>query len=66
MKDCLIVSDDVMEDECHFLCYCSGYKTEHKKFLLDIKFNLSNLKLLSPNELFIAFMTSETAFLKIC
>ena len=48
---CLICSDDVIEDECHFLCYCSGYKTEREKFLLDIKFNLSNLKLLSPNEL---------------
>ena len=46
-----------------FLCYCSGYKTECEKFLLAINFNLSNLKLLSPNELFIAFMASETAFL---
>ena len=60
---CLICSDNLFEDECHFLCYCSGYKTEREKFLLDIKFNLSNLKLLSPNELFIAFMTSESAFL---
>ena len=60
---CLICSDNVIEDECHFLCYCSGYKIEHKKFLLDIKVNVSNLKLLSPNELFIAFMTSESAFL---
>ena len=46
-----------------FLCYCSGYKTEHEKFLLDTKFNVSKLKLLSPNELFIAFMTSESVFL---
>ena len=60
---CLICSDNVIEDECHFLCYSSGYKTEHEKFFLHIKFNLSNLKLLSPNELFIAFMTSESAFL---
>ena len=60
---CLICSDNVIEDECHFLCYCSGYKIEREKFLLDIKFNISNLKLLSPNELFIAFMTSESAFL---
>ena len=52
-----------IEDECHFLCYCSGYKTERKQFLLDTKFNVSNLKLLSPNGLFIAFMTSESAFL---
>ena len=56
----LICSDNVIEDKYHFLCYCSGYKTEREKFLLDIKFNLSNLKLLLPNEL---FMTSKSAFL---
>ena len=39
------------------------YETEREKFLLYIKFDLLNLKLLSPNELFITLMTSESAFL---
>ena len=56
---CLLCESQVIEDECHFLSYCSFYKTEREKFLLDVNFDLTITQSLPPNELFITFMTSD-------
>ena len=62
---CVLCSDQVIEDECHFLCYCKFYETEREKFLTVSSNNLSITQVLPPNELFITLMTSDvTSLLK--
>ena len=60
---CLLCNDQVVEDECHFLCYCKLYKTEREKFLIDTKTNISITQVLPPDELFITLMKSDVTYL---
>ena len=53
----------MIEDECHFLCYCNAYKNEPEKFIADINGYVPIIQSLQPDELFITFMTTEITYL---
>ena len=60
---CLYCSDDVIEDECHFLCCCTAYNSEREQLYRKLKTVYPNFDSWNLNEKFIAVMSFDTNYL---
>ena len=60
---CLYCSDDIIEDEYHFLCCCTAYYSERDQLYRKLKTVYPNFDSWNLNEKFIAIMSFDTNYL---
>ena len=58
-RTCPICGSNQIEDETHFLFYCSKYSSIRNEFYKKIQFQLPNIKFLPINELIIELMNTS-------
>ena len=64
-RTCPICGSNQIEDETHFLFYCSKYSSIRNEFYKKIQFQLPNIKFLPINELIIELMNTSNYLINI-